>query len=127
MSVLVLWKFISLHHLPIEVGPELKKILKAFKGTKGLDERLFTISPQVMNKTLKVHARQAGINDAISFMSFRASFIKWAGERDQSLSEVLKTTMHKSGQTMRSYYNYSRQVIPLSPILNPVNQKEETQ
>lgn len=101
----------------LELVPELKEILLAFKGAKQPDERLFTISQQVLNKTLKVHARQAGINAAISFMSFRASFIRWAGERDYSLNEVLKATMHKSGQTMRSYYEYSRQVIPLSPIL----------
>lgn len=101
----------------LELVPELKKILRAFKGGKESGERIFKICPQVMNKTLKVHARQAGIDDSISFMSFRASFIRWAGERDYSLNEVLKATMHKSGQTMRSYYEYSRQVIPLSPIL----------
>lgn len=101
----------------LELVPELKKILAAFRGGKGLDELLFTIRPQVMNKTLKAHARRAGITDSISFMSFRASFIKWASERGDSLSEVLNATQHKSGQTMRNYYSYSKQVIPLSSIL----------
>lgn len=101
----------------LELVPELKKILAAFKGTKGPDERIFTIRPQVMNKTLKAHARRAGIDDSISFMSFRASFIKWARERGDSLNEVLNATQHKNAQTMRNYYGYSKQVIPLSSIL----------
>lgn len=102
----------------LELVPELKKILKAFKGTKGLDGRLFTIGQQVMNKTLKVHARQVEIDVSISFMSFRASFIKWASERGDSLNEALNATLHKSAQTMRNYYDYSGQdAIPISSIL----------
>jgi len=101
----------------LELIPELKKILKNFRGTKDPDEPLFTIHPQVMNKTLKVHARQVGIDDSISFMSFRASFIRWAAEREDSLTEVLNATLHKSTQTMRQYYDYSKQVIPVSSIL----------
>ena len=117
--------------------PELKKILKNFNGTKDQDEPLFTIHPQVMNKTLKAHARRVGIDDSISFMTFRASFIQWAAERGDSLNEVINATLHKSPQTMQNYYywaaayqqrpqpkvatsqsHYSKQVIPASSILN---------
>lgn len=102
----------------LELVPELKKILKEFKGGKRLDEPLFTIPPQVMNRTLKAHARQIEIDDSISFMSFRASFIRWASDRGDSLDEAINATLHKNAQTMRNYYDYSKQhTIPLSSIL----------
>ena len=102
----------------LELLPELKKILLDYKKEGVHSDQLFSVPKNNLYKTLNVHASKAGIEHGISFMTFRASFIKWAIKRGDSREEIMNATLHKSPQMLDKYYGYVQpSTISFSSIL----------
>ncbi|MBF0240122.1 MAG: tyrosine-type recombinase/integrase [SAR324 cluster bacterium] len=95
----------TVYSLPLH--PQLKTLLEHYRelwagGHPEPGERLFDLSPQAVDESLKRYGKLAGIG-SLSFHVLRTTFITWALERGDSLSEILNCTLHKSSRMIRYY------------------------
>lgn len=98
----------TIHTLPLH--DQLAEILAEFRKIcpqKNQDDQPFNISQQSIDASLRRHGRKVGIQK-LSFHCMRATFITWAIERGDTMSEILNATLHKSPGMIRYYDRTSK-------------------
>ena len=101
---------ISYYRVPFH--QDLVRILKWYRESRWPipedDDLLFEVTQQNIDQSLKIYARRAGIKH-LSAHVFRATFITWALERGDRMSEIMNSTLHQSVQMLR-YYDRSNPI-----------------